>query len=86
MEKCETTEERAKKFLAALDKLLDAGIEWESEIQGEIEPFDAKELADFFQKAGRACGILGDLAGNMLIGAEVRLAVPATAAVAGGAR
>jgi len=79
MEKCKSTEERAQRFLAALDKLLDAGREWESEIQGELETLDAEDLAQFFQKAGRACGLLGDIAGNMLIGAEVRLAVKAEA-------
>lgn len=80
------TKKRAQRFLAALHELTDAGGGWESEIQGELLLLSPEDLSDFFQKAGRACGLLGDIAGNLLIGAEVRLAVPATAAVAGGAR
>lgn len=69
--------ERSERFLKALDNLLDSSGEYQAEISSELEErLDAEELGDFFYKAGRACGVLGDMVGNILSGgAKVRIPV-----------
>jgi len=76
-------EARAQRFLDALDELVEAGEGWEHEIEEAVRLLDPEETTGFVQRAGRACGTLGDMVGNLLIDAEVKLPVRQAAAAAG---
>jgi hypothetical protein len=67
---------RAKRFVSALEDLLETGMGCDWEIEHEVKALGSEEVADFVQKASRACGTLGDMAANILLDAEVRLPVP----------
>ena len=75
MDRADTT-----RFLKALDTLVEIGEDWAPEIEIVLKELDAEELADFVQGAGRACGTLGIMVGNLLTDAKVQLPLPVKAA------
>jgi len=67
------TSERAKRFVSALEDLIETGEGWESEIEREVRLLDPDEFTGFLQQAVGACSVLSGIVRNMLDVATVRL-------------
>jgi hypothetical protein len=71
-----SVEERTDRFLRALGDLLDAGQEWEWEIEQELETrLAGRSMAGFMQRAVRCSDLLCGIVGNIFAapGATVRI-------------
>ena len=70
--------EATRRLRAALEEMLDAGGEWQSEIGEEIEELDEEGRTDFFLEAASACDMLGGLIANVITGVDRRKRAAAT--------
>ena len=62
---------RSERFSKALEDLIDAGEEWEDEIEDEARKLDTEEFSDFVLMAHRAAVIISGVAYNLLVGAKI---------------